>query len=380
MKDILNIWLIIISATIGITAYTFLLPVNIIHLNSLGFSATKIGIFIAIPSVLVFLISPQLAYLLDRFGGKNLFFLSKIVICLAIPLFTVSDSFYLFCFVNFIIGLCAAFLWPFTDAYIAKYAPTDKKGHYTGLYQMFIGAAYTIGPVLAASYVMSYSEAIIVIFFISLASMIPMLFIKFKLEIGKRDAQKIKLLKYFLVAPFLMIVALIGGLFEVGTISMGTVHSLKLGFSGSQASYIVAAIGLGSFALQYPIGKIADKFDVTSLLKIFIFILFLTSVAIFYVTNFEGMIVIAIIWGAVGGGLYTLSIVAISKNYQDKTVDILTSLMVTIYTLGSMIAPAIAGFLIDGQGKLGLPIFLITISILSIFISFFFSKKTKLSR
>jgi glycosyltransferase involved in cell wall biosynthesis len=45
------------------------------HINSLGFSATKIGIFIAIPSVLVFLISPQLAYLLDRFGGKNLFFL-----------------------------------------------------------------------------------------------------------------------------------------------------------------------------------------------------------------------------------------------------------------------------------------------------------------
>lgn len=375
MKDILNIWLIIISATIGITAYTFLLPVNIIHLNSLGFSATQIGIFIAIPSVLVFLISPQLANLLDRFGGKNLFFLSKIVICLAITLFTISDSFYFFCFVNFIIGMCAAFLWPFTDAFIAKYAPTNKKGHYTGLYQMFVGAAYTMGPLLAARYVMSYSESIIIIFLISIASMFPMIFIKFELEFGRQDSEKIKLIKYLFLAPFLMIVAFIGGLFEVGTISMGTIHSLQLGFSGSQASYIVAAIGLGSFILQYPIGKIADKFDVTALLKIFIFILFLTSIATFYIINFNGMIAIAVIWGAIGGGLYTLSIVAISKNYQDKTVDILTSLMVTIYTLGSMIAPAIAGFLIDEKGDLGLPIFLTLITGVSIFASAFFRRK-----
>ncbi len=59
--------------------------------------------------------------------------------------------------------------------------------------------------------------------------------------------------------PSLCLIAFAGGVFEAGLNSISAAHGSRMGLSLAAATSIVAAVGIGSFLIQYPAGVLADR-------------------------------------------------------------------------------------------------------------------------
>ncbi len=365
MPHITNIWIIIFSTVVGVMAYAMMLPVNIIHMNSLGWNATVIGIFSALPPMVIFLLAHPIGQLMEKYGRKRLYLTAKIIIALISIMFMLSDSIYVWLVTNIIIGLCAAALWPIGDSYIAEYAPQESKGKYTGIYQMLLGASYAIGPFIPAYFTLTHSTSIIIITVIGIVSTIPVFRLDMK-HSADSEPSTLRLKHALVLAPMLLIMAVIGGMYEVGTVIMGTVHAINIGIVAHSAAYVAAAIGLGSFLCQYPMGIMADRMPVQRLINIAIFVLLLSSAATLFISSFAGMIVIALLWGAFGGAIYTLCMIKVSREFSGSDIRMITSLMISAYTLGFMIAPPVSGMTMDAMPRYGLPAFLTIVSVIAL--------------
>jgi MFS family permease len=357
-----NIYLFIFSGFFGLVAYAMMIPVNIIRLHDLGYSSGMIGLFSSIPPLMILAVSPFLAYFQKLFGRKNLLFATKFLIAIVPMGFVLSDDFIFWCFMHFLIGIFAAILWPFTDSYIAEYTDISIKGRMTGLYQTLVGAAYAIGPVIPSFFKLSHGISIYIIITLELIAVIPIWFIRFQTSEDKHDQQEKLSYKHIITsATPLVILALLGGMYEIGTFSMGTLQAINIGIASVAAGYIPAANGFGSFLFQYPLGLIADRFHVDRIINASLILLLLSSLALFITKTFYPLIFLSAVWGALGGGIYTLIMVKISKQFKGTQVRTLTGVMISFYTLGYLIAPAISGVMMDHSPEKGLPIFLTAI-------------------
>ena len=167
--------------------------------------------------------------------------------------------------------------------------------------------------------------------------------------------------------PYLIIAVLIGGVFEVGTTAILPIYGVSVGLNISAAASLVTAIGLGSFLLQYPLGYLADYIDINTTITGSVVVMFIASILLLFTEDSNLLLwVLAFIWGGVGGGLYTLAIIALGKRFTGVHLLQATSVLVFTYTLGSTIGPILGGLALDISTNYGLAILFSGISILGI--------------
>jgi MFS family permease len=131
---------------------------------------------------------------------------------------------------------------------------------------------------------------------------------------------------------------------------------------------LVSISGLGGMLLAFPAGMVIDRLanpteGRRTLMLVLVALLLAASLLLFGVHEAPGLMwLVAAVWGAAGGNLYTLTMTDISSRESGITLVNSTAVLVLAYTLGALIASSVSGALIDVSPWLGFPWVLVLVS------------------
>ena len=99
-----DLWRIGASGVASVVGFSSMIPYTAIRLEALGYSATAIGVFSALPWLAVLLTAPFVETCVKRFGGDRLF-VGGAFVAFPMPLvFALSDDYALWCVANLAMG------------------------------------------------------------------------------------------------------------------------------------------------------------------------------------------------------------------------------------------------------------------------------------
>lgn len=342
------------STLLSIIAFSMAMPsIAVATLDRHG--ALLAGALTALPSLMIVLVAPLASGLSARHTPARLYRGGQGVLILSLLLFAAGDALWLWFLASALLGAGAAFVWPITESAVADLAPADAKGRFTGLYQTGLGLAFTIGPFLAAGLNLETRSTFLVSAAVALVAAAPALGLQLPTHAPPADAESHEgffagAARLWIAAPLLVTSALIGGFYESGSNLTGTATVLALNFANRIALLAPGVIAAGSFAAQYPIGLLADRFGAARVLR-FSLVALAASAALLPLTPQAPHLLwpLLIIWGGVGGGLYTLAMIVIAGAFRGPATLQATGLMVALYTLGGALGPAISGAILEAS-------------------------------
>ena len=363
------VWRYGASGLITYIAFSLMIPLGVVTLSQKGYGAAEVGTLAMVPYLTIVLVMPFAVRLRNFIGRGRTFLLGITVGVVQMVGFALTDSFMLWFAFAALGGVYAALLWGLTDTLIAENAPPNRVGAVTGLYQTFLGGALMLGPALPSLLVLDFKTGSLVAVGLMLIAFLPVMTLRVNAidQAGNTDKGGASIWPFFRVAPVLVGAAFMGGLFESGVNAMGALHALELGFAAATAGLVVTVIAAGSLMVQYPLGTLADRLSLKPLLLGSAALLFVSSAMIpLSIVRPQLIWVIAAIWGAVGGGLYTLILVHVAHAYRGITVAAATMAAVVAYTLGSVVGPGAGGLAVEVSPELGLTALLLTLSAIMI--------------
>jgi predicted MFS family arabinose efflux permease len=167
--------------------------------------------------------------------------------------------------------------------------------------------------------------------------------------------------------PFLAALAFAGGVFEAGLSSVSAAYASATGMSLSGAASVAGAIGVGSFLCQYPAGVAADKLALRSVFTGAALLLLMASVAVGWAAQWPVLLwLCGLIWGGVGGALYTLTMVQIAHVFAGRATAGGAAAMISGYTLGGTLGPLASGGALQAGGVAGLAVTLSALALLTL--------------
>ncbi|MBM3488274.1 MAG: MFS transporter [Alphaproteobacteria bacterium] len=366
--DMSIVWRYAASSVLGIVPYGMLMPLIAVALDSRGHTATAVGFVGLLVFAGVFVLSPIAPRLRARYGTIAVHRAGMVLWSAGIAGILIDDGYLWWCAMHLLIGVSAALLWGVAESLIAEHAPADRLGRITGLYQTLIGAAVAVGPFVSAAFALDIAAAAPVALALMALSWIPVLLIRARhVPAVSGTASLLRWRTVVATSPALVAGAMLGGIFETGINALGAVHALGIGLGGAAATAVPGAIATGSLLAQYPAGWIADRVPVIRLLVAAAAILAASGAVLLAAPAWPWLMwPVAVVWGAVGGALYTLVMIRVGIVFRGSDVVTATALAISAYTLGVMIGPLIAGPAMDASRLYGLAAALVLLAAASL--------------
>ena len=362
------IWLCI-STLLTIAGFAGALPAAATVMERQGMSAGAIGVITSLVYAGVLCMAPFQPALAKRFGAVPTYQMGKVLAGCGFVALAAAHSAWMWSWAMLFIGFGAGFTWPVTDSLIASFAPEDKKGAWMGLFQTGMGAAFALGPFIAAGFALNANAMFITAALTSVATSLPLIGRHAEVE---RDVSSANdgLWAVLCLAPQLPVLAFIGGFFENGTHSAVTLSALALSWHEAGAISLAGVIGAGAFVVQYPIGKLADSRGAGRILVITLLIFIASCLPLPFCRATPSLLwVIAFVWGAAGGCLYTLAMTGMAQRFSGNQVLTATTLMVMSYTVGGITGPAAAGAAVELSPLMGPLVLFVAASVIGLLLS-----------
>ena len=357
--------------------YAMLTPQVTVHLTEAGASATAVSIYGLSPFVMVLAMSVVTPKILLRTGLKTAHLLGLVIAALALVATSrlwlagaLTMPFYVA--LGALLGIASALTWTATEAMIAKHAPADRIGSFTAAYQTGLGASLAIGPFLPVLFSMSdVGIAVTTAILMGFALVLSVGSGRRQTTVGAKTKDgptgRVAMRAVFVI----LLVALVGGWFEVGLNAILPYFAVDMGLASGNAAMIVGVLATGALLSQLPIFVLSDKFTTYALYR-----------ACALTVTFGAMLLggasicahvlwpSAFMFGAGGGALYTLAMIEVARSRVDQPVAALTTLAVSAYTLGAVVGPFSAGVILDLTGARGLWIVLGTVPAVLLLMTF----------
>jgi MFS family permease len=387
-------WWLAAATTLVVTSFSMFGPVLAVLLQQRGMGTAAVGAFAMIPFACIALLIPVMPRIFARFGIGRVYLLGMALesVCTLgyIAFIDSPNAFAWWCASAMAGGIGAAAVWNATEALLAEHAPADQRGRVMGLYQTALGAALAAGPFVPALLGWAPKTTLAAAVLVQFAALGIALRLKLTQaapthapDEGRRQIGSTwQAMRW---VPALVWIAFAGGVFEAGLSSISAANGAALGLTLAQASSLVGALGLGSFAFQFPAGLAADRYAPQRVFSVAGVLLLIGSLAFAASTHHTWLLyATAVIWGGVGGALYTLTMIRVAHHFDAsmgaQAVASGTAAMITGYTLGGALGPVISGSALQWFGVGGLSGWLALLSIGVVFASFHTQNKSQIGQ
>lgn len=349
------LWRLGSATTLILMAFSMTVPVLAVLLQRAGHSTAAIGAFAMIPFLMVGLLIPVVPRVLARWGVVRTYRCGAALEMAGALGYAAGDGWLVWSLSSVVSGAGAAALWNATEALLAREAPPDKRGRVMGLYQTSLGAALGIGPFLPAllglpARPVLWLGAGLVAVCCAIALAVPVH------ATSEPDVQGPSGTWHALrTVPLLALIAFAGGVFEAGLGAVSAAHASASGMSLAVAATVAGAIGVGSFLCQYPAGWAADHLRLSAIFRGAGLLLLAASAAVALAGQAPWLLwVSGLVWGGVGGVLYTLSMVQVAHVFAGRATAGGAAAVITGYTLGGTVGPLVSGAALQWTGLAGL--------------------------
>jgi MFS family permease len=260
-------------------------------------------------------------------------------------------------------GFCMAGMVMVVESWVNERATINTRGQILSLYMMtnYMGAG--LGQFMLLVGDPAQFQLFIIASMIYSFALVPILLTGASAP-KPSSPQRMKIRTLFAISPVGVFGTVCAGMANSSLNGMGAVFAKEIGLSISEVSTFMAAAILGGMALQFPIGRLSDKFDrrtilitatlATSLAALAVIWAIGQSVAILFVT--------AAAYGAVCYTIYPLSASQVNDlAAPDRLVQVSAGLLIA-FGIGASIGPVIAAQSMAFFGPSGFFLFIIAIS------------------
>ena len=142
-------------------------------------------------------------------------------------------------------------------------------------------------------------------------------------------------------APIGMLGCFTSGLLSSSFYSMGPVFGSRIGLTVTELSWFMTSTILGGMALQWPIGKLSDRFNRIHVLSALGISIAVISVALMVIvkSSFVWLVVVMGIYGGLIFTVYPVSVARAHDLYKPQDVVAVTSVLLLAYGFGASIGP-----------------------------------------
>src|SRR5690606_6014107 len=291
--------------------------------------------------------------LIARLGAIPALTGGMVVSAAVIVLFPVFRNVWAWIALSIVSGAAQGHLWVLTEAWINHVASDGIRGRVTALYSALPAGASTLGPVILLWVGFEGMLPFVVAAAFLVVSVVPLyLFRDIEPRTGNPPVPSLRHL--LLPTAGLMVVAFIAGVFEDGAVGLLPMYGLSHGLGEDLAVTLVTAFLLGRFALIYPIGHLADRYDrkgvllVTSTLTLACILLMPLVVG-----NELLLLCIVFLCGAVSGAFYSLGLALLGARFRAHALTSANTLFIIAYSLGLVIGFPATGLAMDAWGASG---------------------------
>lgn len=354
------LWRVVAADFVRLVSFSMVFPVIAVALTARGESASVVGAVALMPFLGILLVSGAVPTLRARLGAVGMVRVSMGLSLAAMLAFALTEGTAAWLAAAFLGGLAAGVEWTTVDSLVAETPPREKVGRVTGLFQTLVGLGFAAGPAIPAVFTLDTRTALWTCVVLELVAWLPTLTLSARRpvppSVASGDKRSKGLLAVVLAAPAVAAAGVLGGLFENGMNALSTVQATHLGFGAHQAVLMPSAMAVGSLLVQYPVGRLAERVAPVRLMGLGVGVLVASAGALAFSPALPWIIwPVALSWGAVGGSLYTLTMIHVGTVFRHGGgVPAATAAAVTFYTAGALIGPAVSGPAMDASPDFGL--------------------------
>jgi len=331
------------STLFELVGVLMIMPVLTVQLAMRGEAAWLIGLFGASLYVAVFGVTPFAARITRRFGLREVYIATGLCPLLVVSVFMLTERIALWFLAVAVLGCSGGLRWVAAESYVASAASEARRGAVVGAFQAMVGACFVLGPLALTltgtdgRFPFAVSALLLATGLACLIGLAPLPAV----DTAPSPGAFTLLLRE---RPMLVLAALIGGFLESGASTFLPVEALETGVSGRAAAALVAVLGVGGFVVQFPLGALADRFAERTLLRACLWAGLLGALLLVLDDRWPLLLwAVAFIWGAAGGGIYTLAMVTVAHRYTGVALVGATSALVFAFSAGAALSPALSG-------------------------------------
>ena len=365
-----GLFMITLSSIALGAAFGGYLPLISLWLETLGISFQKIG-FVSGMAALGIVSSAYFApQLVARYGNIPVI---NIGLCLAAVMMVAlrfTESMTLWLFIRFIGGLGLGLHWVLTEAWLARIAAGQGRTRVMAIYATAIGLGFAAGPGIIWLFGFETITPFLVIAILPLIGALPIYALrKHEPEITFAGGGSPLLL--IRKAPTVAMACIVAGGVDLALITLMPVIVARTPEASSMLTLsIVPAMAIGNVVLQYPIALLADRYGLRKVGMIIATIgLALCSLIPFFLHSALLAMILAFLGAGLVYGLYSIGLAMLSKRFSGGEIIAANAGFVIIFELSNLVGPAFAGILLDIDMRLGLPIFLVSVGIFYLLVS-----------
>jgi MFS family permease len=266
-----------------------------------------------------------------------------------------------------LMGFCMAALYATIESWLNVRSSNENRGQVLSMYMVTSYLASFLGQFLVNVKSTAGVELFCLGGLLTSLSLIPVVTTRVAgPEIGK--IRPLKLSQLYRASPLGVAGSGGAGLLNGGFYGLGAVYANKLGLSVFDVSLFMGLPVFGGLVLQWPIGRLSDRYDRRTVMLMIVLGTMIASFALSILSYTEAALMFLLVAGAFLGGclatIYPIS-VAHAFDYIDRSEMIsANSSMLLIWAIGATIGP-LAGSLLMGQvGPSGLFYYLTAIAAL----------------
>ena len=266
-------------------------------------------------------------------------------------------------------GFCMAGMVMVVESWVNERATNEMRGQILSLYMItnYLGAG--LGQFMLLVGDPAQFQLFIIASMVYSFALVPILLTRASAP-KPSSPQRMKFRELFAISPVGVIGTVCAGMANSSLYGMGAVFAKEIGLSIGEISAFMAAAILGGVTLQFPIGRLSDKFDRRTVLITASLATGLAALALIWATSqsVSTLFVTAAAYGAFSYTIYPLSASQVNDlAAPDRLVQVAAGLLIA-YGIGASIGPIMAAQSMAVFGPAGF--FLFIVGIISVLILF----------
>ena len=320
-----------------------------------GFSNIATGIVMSGYFAGIFAGSIIVPHILARVGHVRVFGAMSAIASAAVLLHVVFLDPFVWTGMRFASGFSFAGMYIVCESWLNEKATNETRGQLLSLYMITNMAGMAAGQLM-----ISFGEAGGAGLFLLASVMVSIAVVPILITASAAPSfdapERISFRRLIQVSPLAVVGMVFVGIVISMVFGMGAVYGRNIGLNNTQVGYFMTSITLGTLALQYPVGRLSDKFDRRV-------VIFGTTViggiaigiaSLFGADQFGLLLIMMLIFGGLIFSLYSLFIAHANDYLAPSQMVAMSSGLLMVNGAGAVIGSPLAALVIEIVGTRGL--------------------------
>ena len=344
-------------ATVGACDIAFGLTLQLIPLlmNERGWPAWAIGLNSAMGPIGILMAGPFLPKIIGRVGTRRIVLI--IIAVLVVSLAAISRlPVWMWFPLRFFFGLSTSALFVVSEAWILSAATSENRGRVMGIYTSLLSVTFATGPLIlpwtGIEGFLPWGIGIVCI----LLSVIPVTFVKVSDDEFKMREGGAGFFGFVRRAPMLLCAIAAATLFDNVLIAFFTIYGIRSGLELAVASRVLGIGIIGNVLLSYPLGWLADHWSRKAVMFLSAGFTVVLSLSLLVTIAHWSIWPIMMMLAPMAFATYVVGLATMGDTFKGPDLMAGTAAVATMWGVGGLIGPPVAGVAIDLVGIDAMPV------------------------